>query len=292
MRIESGPFPSTEDGPPPAYEAFPYGASADGLPAVIVLHDIFGVSEHTRDVARRIAQAGYYCLAPDLYWDGDVSSPLSPARLQEARSFYHSRHVPGQKSSPEDHQAALDSLESDKRIRLQESFDALSLQGLTGKERDDRAYVSKTIMWTERLGVSSGRLVSILGFCFGGSIAFSVACAGTSLASVVVFYGRGPRDGEVVNVTSPVLGLYAASDLPVTSTVEETERAMRAEHKAFTSVVYEDGVHAFFDDSRSSYRLGPARDAWARSLEFLRAHGAPSPEIQERHSHHVEKKEN
>jgi carboxymethylenebutenolidase len=44
------------------------------LPVVLVVHEIFGVHEHIRDVCRRLAKAGYLAIAPDLYArQGDVS---------------------------------------------------------------------------------------------------------------------------------------------------------------------------------------------------------------------------
>ena len=36
-------------------------------PAVIVIHEIFGLTEHTKDVAYRLSQQGYVTLAPHLY---------------------------------------------------------------------------------------------------------------------------------------------------------------------------------------------------------------------------------
>ena len=62
-----------KDGPMAAYVARP--AQAPGkLPTVLVVQEIFGVHEHIKDVARRLAKAGYLAIAPDLYArQGDVS---------------------------------------------------------------------------------------------------------------------------------------------------------------------------------------------------------------------------
>ena len=50
----------------PAFLAYPIGASAPG-PGLLVLHEWWGLTNHTKDVARRFAQAGFTALAPDLY---------------------------------------------------------------------------------------------------------------------------------------------------------------------------------------------------------------------------------
>ena len=62
----------TPDGMMPAYRARPKGKT--GAPVVLVIHEIFGVHEHIKDLCRRLAQVGYYAIAPDLYarW-GDAS---------------------------------------------------------------------------------------------------------------------------------------------------------------------------------------------------------------------------
>ena len=50
----------------PAYEARP--ASPGRFPVIIVIHEIFGLHEYIRDVARRFAKEGYYAVAPELYF--------------------------------------------------------------------------------------------------------------------------------------------------------------------------------------------------------------------------------
>ena len=46
------------------YNAAPAGAAA-GLPVVLVIHENRGLNDHIRDVARRLALAGYSAVAPD-----------------------------------------------------------------------------------------------------------------------------------------------------------------------------------------------------------------------------------
>ncbi len=62
----------TTDGEIPAYRARP--AAGDKLPVVLVVQEIFGVHEHIKDICRRLAKAGYFAIAPELYArQGDVS---------------------------------------------------------------------------------------------------------------------------------------------------------------------------------------------------------------------------
>src|SRR5262249_25039261 len=50
------------------YVARPSGDAA--APAVLVIQEAFGLNDHIKDVARRVAGEGYVALAPDLYWRG------------------------------------------------------------------------------------------------------------------------------------------------------------------------------------------------------------------------------
>src|SRR5271157_5983381 len=61
-----------EGGEIPAYRAMP--ASGGPFPTVLVVHEIFGVHEHIKDICRRLAKLGYFAVAPELYArQGDVS---------------------------------------------------------------------------------------------------------------------------------------------------------------------------------------------------------------------------
>src|SRR6185436_1301786 len=63
----------TAAGPLPGYRAVP--AKRKGKPPiVVVVHEIFGVHEHIKDVCRRLAKLGVLAVAPDLFArQGDVS---------------------------------------------------------------------------------------------------------------------------------------------------------------------------------------------------------------------------
>src|SRR3954468_13858489 len=63
------------DGGVPAYTAFPArGPKKLKPPCVLVVHEIFGVHEHIRDVCRRLAKLGFAAIAPDLFArQGDVT---------------------------------------------------------------------------------------------------------------------------------------------------------------------------------------------------------------------------
>src|SRR5258707_2765402 len=49
----------------PAYRAMP--ATGGPFATILVVQEIFGVHEHIKDICRRLAKAGYFAIAPELY---------------------------------------------------------------------------------------------------------------------------------------------------------------------------------------------------------------------------------
>jgi carboxymethylenebutenolidase len=69
-----------------AYVARPPGASGPGpFPGVVVVHEIFGLNDDMRRIARRFAESGYVALAPDLYSHGNKAICLSRVLTDMAR---------------------------------------------------------------------------------------------------------------------------------------------------------------------------------------------------------------
>lgn len=66
LKIEAS---HVQAGPLNAYLARPVGG--ENLPAVIIIHEIFGLNENIRDIARRFAREGYIALAVDLFSHGN-----------------------------------------------------------------------------------------------------------------------------------------------------------------------------------------------------------------------------
>lgn len=121
--------------------------------------------------------------------------------------------------------------------------------------------------------VQSGKLSSV-GFCWGGARSFALATEDERLRAAVVFYGSTPPLEALAQVHCPLLGLYGEADERITSRVPETEAAMKQAGKPFEFKIYAGAGHAFFNDTGERYDAQAAKDAWARTLAFLRAHTA------------------
>lgn len=53
------------------------------LPGVVLVHDVYGVTPHMRDLGRAYAEAGYAVLTPTMYWRGDGPAEGWPPRTAE-----------------------------------------------------------------------------------------------------------------------------------------------------------------------------------------------------------------
>lgn len=112
----------------------------------------------------------------------------------------------------------------------------------------------------------------------GGRLALELAAVEPRLAAAVCFYGSPPAADLLERVRCPTLAIYGGSDAPVTARAPEVASALRARGVPFTGLVYPGAPHAFFNDTRTSYRARAAASAWAQTLAFLDEHTGASPE--------------
>jgi len=116
----------------------------------------------------------------------------------------------------------------------------------------------------------SGDKAGIVGFCMGGRLVLMTALTNDNLAVAVPFYGSPLTPAEAANVKAPVLGLYGADDsgIPVAD-VQAMAEALTVAGIDNEMQIYPGAPHAFFNDTRESYRPEAAADAWQRMLTWF-----------------------
>ena len=115
---------------------------------------------------------------------------------------------------------------------------------------------------------SNGRL-GVVGFCWGGGIAHSLATRLPELAAAVPFYGNHPPASEAVRVKAPLLIHFADQDERINAAWPAYEAALKAAGARFEAQRYPGTQHGFHNDTTPRYDATAARLAWSRTLDFL-----------------------
>ncbi|MBO0811358.1 MAG: dienelactone hydrolase family protein [Microlunatus sp.] len=225
------------------YKAVPTGQVKGGL---IVIHEIWGLVDHIRAVADRFADAGYIAYAPDILSKAGIT-PQAGKELQELTQH------PDEKVRV----AAQPTFRQRMAPAHDPGYGAWAL-GALSKVIDDLAV---------RPGVD-GR-IGVVGFCFGGSYSFGLAATDDRICAAVPFYGAPPDQVSVADIGCPVLAIYGEQDERLITGLPDVAKAMQEAGVDFTSKVYPDAGHAFFNDTSSHYQPAAAADAWTITLDFI-----------------------
>jgi carboxymethylenebutenolidase len=231
----------TNDGQMPAYRAMP--ATGGPFPSVLVVQEIFGVHEHIKDLCRRLAKAGYFAVAPELYArQGDVSQLKD---VQEILTTVVSKVPDAQ---------VMGDLEA-----------TVEWASATGKAEANRLAIT---------GFCWGGRVTWLYCAHNPRVKAGVAWYGRLVGQPNALMPKNPID-VAATLKVPVLGLYGAADqgIPVQS-VDEMRAALARGTSGSELVVYPDTPHGFNADYRPSYRKEAAEDGWKRMLAWFKTHGA------------------
>ena len=178
-------------------------------PVVVLIHEIFGLSDWMKLEADEIAAKGYIVVAPDL-----LSGTGPNGGGYDA--IYAS---PGGQDAVIKGVMGLDS----KQVNL--DLDAVADYG-------------------KNLSAASGKLI-VDGFCWGGSTSFVFATHRQDLSAALVFYGTPPKADELKTIHTPVYGFYAENDARVSSTIPAATAEMKAAGKTYEPVTYAGAGHGF-----------------------------------------------
>jgi carboxymethylenebutenolidase len=217
-------------------------AAAAG-PGVVMIPDVWGLSDHYRGLARRLAGEGFTTLAIDPYrktgrrqltdvasalaWIRELSDPLVVETVQEAVE-----------------RVAADEAVAGRKV------------GVTG--------------------FCMGGQYALLAACACSGLSACVPFYGMLRYQPGLDPLRKPRAplDALGDLTCPVLALYGAQDaiIPLED-VRALEAGLAQSGRPCEVRVYEEAGHAFMNDTRpDAYRAEAARDAWPRLVAFLHAH--------------------
>jgi carboxymethylenebutenolidase len=111
--------------------------------------------------------------------------------------------------------------------------------------------------------------IGVVGFCFGGGIANTLAVRLPDLAGAVPFYGRQPSAEDTAKIKAPLLIHYAGNDQGINQGWPAYEAALKAGGKSYTAYTYDGTQHGFHNDTTPRYDEAAAKLAWQRTLDFF-----------------------
>ncbi len=219
-----------------AYRAKPKGKK--NLPTIIVVQEIFGLHEWIKDIVRRLANAGYYAIAPNLYQrQGDATKATD-----------------------------INTLVTEIVSKVPDAQVMSDLDALT-------AFVGGDGGNARRMGITGfcwgGRLTWLYA-AHNPRLKAGVAWYGRLIGKANALQTQNPIE-FAATLKVPVLGLYGALDkgIPVAD-VEKMGAALKAAKSKSTIKLYPAADHGFLADYRPSYNEAAAKDGWAAALAHFK----------------------
>ena len=207
--------------------------AAGRFPGVIVVMEAFGLNDHIKDVAKRVAAEGYVALAPDMYYR-EKGAVVGYDNLPEA-------------------------------IRLMTSLDDENIV----KDMSAALGHLTTLEFTrrDRIGITGfcmGGRITFLSAC---------RLTGVTAAAPFYGGGIGGLLGAADGISCPLLLFFGDQDPFIPNEeVEKIKSRLTALKKEAEVKVYPGAPHGFFCNERDSYRAEAAKDAWQRLLKFFEKH--------------------
>jgi carboxymethylenebutenolidase len=201
-------------------------------PAVVVLHEVFGVNADIRATCDELAAQGFIGIAPDLFWRQEPGVDLD---VTSETDWQHG-------------------------LRLYTAFD-----------RDAGARdVMKTVRTAADLSESTGK-VALLGYCLGGLMVFLTA-ARYQVDAAVAYHGGDTEKylGEVGGLEAPMLMHLAEEDEFISKTAQAEIKMALAKKPSARVYSYPGQHHAFARHNGAHYNAAAAALANQRTSEFLR----------------------
>jgi carboxymethylenebutenolidase len=193
--------------------------------AVVIVQEIFGVNRHIRAVTDDYASQGFTAIAPALF-----------DRVQRGVELNYN------------------SADSSRGMQM------AKLIGLDNALLD----VDAAIVRAAR-GTPDKKKVGVVGYCFGGTLAW-LSATRLDPAAAVCYYGGQIARYALEKPRCPVLLHFGSKDAHIPGSDIET---IRKAHPDIPLYLYDAG-HGFNCDHRPSYEPGSAKEARQRTLEFLR----------------------
>ena len=209
----------------PSYDFIP---DKPAISSILLLYEIFGVTEHMKKTAKMLANKGYLVKIPDIY----------------------------------------DRLE--KEVVLPYNEEGLKKGIILKKELGWDIPVMDIVSCAALL--KQNNKVTVMGFCFGGSLAWRSAQKSFIFDNAICYYGSSISEFLDKNLNSPAIIHFGKNDKSIPpNAVEKVKRFCNQQKYDIKVFEYDNAEHGFNCDERKSYNQEAANMAMDRNLDFLRS---------------------
>lgn len=211
-----------------------YPEVSEKATAVVVIHEIFGLTDWVRGVVDQLAEKGYIAIAPDL---------LS----QMGKDGGNTSSFDG---------------ESVRRAIME-----LPPEQIT-------ADLNATVEYVTKLPAANGKFVVTGFCWGGGQTFRFATNNTKMLAAFPFYGSGPDAEADIARIESPIYGFYAENDARVNATVEKSKELMKAANKVYEPVFYAGAGHGFMrageaPDASDANKKARA-DAWVRLIELIK----------------------
>lgn len=223
----------------PAFLAMPADAAAGNkAPAVLLMHERYGLVAHTRDLAARFAGDGFVCLAPDFFYKHP-----DQAALHRGDAGYALRD--------DEAIGLLDSAMAELTRLPQVAPERIAVMGVCQTGRHPLVFAA------------ARRTVAAALVWYGAANAREWAPNERYQA---------PLEAILAQLQCPVLGLFGEADHLISiADVRRFRDCLERHDKSFTIEIFAAAPHGWLNDTMPGrYRREAAEAAWALQLKFLR----------------------
>lgn len=228
----------TGDGPMNAFIAEPAGSGRG--PALLVCQEAFGVNSHIKNVCRRLADAGYVALAPELFHRSGAGIELGYTDFAKVMPYFQT--------------LTNQTLLTDVRA---------GLKALRGEPRVDPNRVAV-------IGFCVGGFATFLAAEHTDAAAF-VAFYGGGIVHTRPGINLTPLLDDADKIRKPILLLFGGQDQSIPEAdVKAIEARLQALGTTHEIVTLPQGGHGFACDERASYDKDSADQAWRIAFDWLK----------------------
>ena len=222
----------------PVFVAAPHARNR--FPAVIVIHEIFGLNDHIVDICRRFADAGFAAFAPDL--------------------FFYAENLPKDRNDL----AAMRNVWA----AIPDSQFIADLQAVHHYATYTRLAKPEQI---GTIGYCMGGAMAFMFACETPQVAWCADYYGRIFYPQLTETKKKHPIDYTEGLNCPLLGAFAGKDDLITAEhIAQLKERLTTSGKRFEINVYEEAQHAFFNDQREFYDAQAAADAWKRTLDLGR----------------------